>query len=87
MRRSLASFVAILRDFLLQVGVFFAREQADFLQRRQVLFGLCEIVHEEVRLADVLVGAAVTGIELQRAVIVPEGEIKLASIAIGIAKI
>src|SRR6266511_2409567 len=86
-RRSLACLAAVLRDFLLQVGVFLARDQADLLQRRQMLFGLGEIVYDEVRLADVLVGATVAWVELQRALIVSEGEIELAGVAIGVAEI
>src|SRR6266566_8623882 len=85
-RRSLARLAAVLRDFLLQVFVFLTRDQADLLERRQVLFGLRELVHDQVGLADVLVCAAVARVELQRALIVPEGAIELASIAIGVAE-
>ena len=44
-------------------------------------------MHDQVGLADVLVCAAVARVELQRALIVPEGAIELASIAIGVAEI
>src|SRR5215510_12687528 len=86
-RRSLARLAAILHNFLLQVFIFLARDQADLMECRQVLFGLRELVHHQVCLADVLVCAAVARVELQRALIVPEGEIELAGMAISIAEI
>src|SRR4029453_3454200 len=84
---SLTSLAAVLHNLLLQVGVFLAWDQADLLQRHQVLFGLRKIMHHEVCLTDVLVCAAVAWVELQRALIVPEGEIELAGVAISVAEI
>src|SRR5262249_57020432 len=84
---SLTGLAAVLHDFLLQVGVFLTRDQADLLQRCQVLFSLREITHHEVRLTDILVCTAVAWVELQRALIVPEGQIELTGVAVGVAEI
>src|SRR2546422_7063499 len=40
---------------------------ADLLQSREVLLGLRQVVHHQIRLADVLVRPAVARIELERA--------------------
>src|SRR4029434_7357803 len=84
---SLTSLAAVLHNLLLQVGVFLARDQADLVQRHQVLFGLRKIVHHEVRLTDIRVCTSVAWVELQRALIVSEGDIKLAGVAISVAEI
>ena len=52
-----------------------------------MLLGLAQVVGHEVRLADVLVGAAMAGIELQRPLIVREGGLELATLAVGVAEI
>src|SRR5262252_2600045 len=52
----------------------------------QVLFGLRELVYDQVCFASVLVCAAVSWVELQRSVIMPEGESKLAGVAIRVAE-
>jgi hypothetical protein len=46
-----------------------------------VLFGLGEVPHQQVRLADVLVRAAVLRVELERALVVAERGIELAGVA------
>src|SRR5215471_19745000 len=83
----LASLAAVVGNFLLQVCGFLARNQADLLQRRQVLFGLGEIVYDQVCLTGILVCATVAWVKLQRTLIVPEGEIELAGVAISVAEI
>src|SRR5215470_9414233 len=83
----LASLTAVVGNFLLQICVFLARDQADLLQRRQVLFSLGEFVHNQVCLTGVLVCATVAWVKLQRTLIVPEGEIELAGVAISVAEI
>ena len=54
----------VLGDRLLQIPRIPRRKQADLLQRREVLFGFREVVHHQIRLADVLVRAAVPRVEL-----------------------
>src|SRR5262249_30595574 len=46
-------------DGFLEVRVLAAREEADLVERRQVLLGLGDVAEHEVGLADVLVGALV----------------------------
>ncbi len=77
----------ILGDRLFQVLVFFAGNQADFLQRSQVLLGFREVVRHQIRFADVLVRAAVPGVELERALVMLEREVELTRVPVGVAEI
>src|SRR5258706_10714935 len=54
-----------LRDFLLEVGVLLAGEEADLVERREVLLGPGEVVHLQIRLAHVLVRAFVLRVDPQ----------------------
>ena len=53
----------MLRNRLLEVGEFFAGQQANRPQRRQMLFGACHVADHKIGLADVLVGPAVTRLD------------------------
>ena len=79
------SFVGF--DLLLQFLELFARNQADLLQRREVLFGFRKVVHDQVSLADIFMRAAVTRTERERALIVPESGIQLAGVAVGVTEV
>ena len=68
----------VLCDGLLEVVELLAGEEADLLQRREMLLGLSQVVGHEVRVTDVLVGATMAGIELQGALMIREGERELA---------
>src|SRR5262245_22602032 len=74
-------------DLLLQFLELFARNQADLLQRREVLFGFCEVVHNQISLADIFMRAAVTRTERERALIMPESGIELAGVAVGVTEV
>src|SRR5258706_8752545 len=78
---------AILRERFLQVGELFARQQANRTQRREVFLGVRDIAHHQVRLADVFVGAAVARLQLDRALVVPEGGVELLQVAVRIAEV
>src|SRR5262245_19558262 len=52
-----------------------------------MLLGLGRVVGYQVRLADVFVGAAMAGVELERLLIVREGRLELAALPIGIAEV
>src|SRR5256886_16846117 len=83
----LSSASAVLGDPFLEVLVPVAGNQADLLQGREVLLGLRQVVHHQVRLADVLVRPAVARIELERALVVLERRVEPARVAIRIAEI
>ena len=53
------------RHFLFQVTVFLTGEEANLVQRIQMLLGLVELAHLDVGDADVLMGAAVFRVQLQ----------------------
>src|ERR671928_3503 len=57
---------AVIGDRLLEIFQLLARDETDLLQRGEVLLGLRQLVHEQISLADVLVGAAMPGVEPQR---------------------
>src|SRR5512140_387637 len=50
----------------LQVPEFLAREEADPVQRLELLFGPCEVAHLQVGLAQVFVGTLVVRIDRER---------------------
>src|SRR5882724_1172993 len=77
----------VVGDGLLEVRVFLAGDETDPLQRGQMLLGLGRVVGHQVRLADVLVSAAMAGVELQRLLVVREGRLELAALAIGVAEV
>src|SRR5438477_4043089 len=83
----LRRFAAVVGDRLLEVFVFLAGDETDRLQRAEVLLGFRQVVDHQVGFAGVLVGAAVTRVELQRALVVLEGEIQLAGVAIRVAEV
>src|SRR5258706_3836829 len=68
-RRSLAAVGLVLRDRLLQVAVFLAREEARLVERGQALLGTGEIAGLQVELARVFERAVVPGIDAQRFVV------------------
>ena len=74
-----------MRDGLRQLLRLFAGG-ADLRQRRQVLLGLGEIADHQKGLADVLVGAKVLGVEVERPPVVREGVIEPAEIAIAVGE-
>src|SRR5262245_40464828 len=71
--RARAGLLLVLLDGLLQIAVLRAGEEAQLVERGQVLLGARQVVELQIRLADVLVGAAVLGIEGQRLLIDPDG--------------
>jgi hypothetical protein len=77
----------IVGDGLLEILVLLAGDEADPLQGGEVLLGLGQVVGHEVRLTEVLVGAAMAGIELQRAPVMREGWLELAALAVGVAEV
>src|ERR1041385_3367981 len=72
--RSLLGLRLVLGDRLLQVRELRAREEADLVERAQVLLGLRHVADLKIGLADVLVRAAVARIQAQRLVVVLEPE-------------
>jgi hypothetical protein len=74
-------------DLLLQFVELFARDQADPSQSREVLFGFREVVHDQIRLADIFMRAAMTRTERQRSLIMPEGGLELAGVAVGVTEV
>ena len=70
------------RDGLFQQGVLLARKEAQFVEDLQVFLGLGEIAGHQVGLAQIFVGAAVLRIQGQRLVVVPEGGIEVAELAV-----
>src|SRR5215510_7090199 len=52
-----------------------------------MLLGLGRIVGHQIGLADVLVGAAMARVELERLLVVREGRLELAALAIGVAEV
>src|SRR2546425_4328658 len=84
---SLCRALAVLGDGLPEVLVLLARDQADRLQGGEVLLGFREIVPHQVRFADVLVRTAVPGIELQRPLVMLEGELELPALAVRVAEV
>src|SRR5207245_315870 len=61
--------------------------QADFLEHREMLRRPGRVVDYEISLADVFVRAAMPRIELQCPLVMPEGELELAGMAIRVAEI
>src|SRR5882672_135674 len=68
-RRALAVAALVLRDRLLQVAVFRAREEARLVERGEALLGLLEVARLQVELARVFERAAVFGVDAQRFVV------------------
>src|SRR5260221_3783207 len=68
-RRSLAAVRLVLRDRLLQVAVFRARQEARLVERGQALLGAREIAGLQVELARVFERAAVCRVDAQRFVV------------------
>src|SRR6185295_18092173 len=71
----------VVGDRLLQLGVLVARQEAQLVENLQVLLGLGQVAREQVRLAEVGVGAAVARIDLERLVVVQERLVELAALA------
>src|SRR2546425_9208144 len=84
---SLRRAPTVLGDGLPEVLVLLARNQADLLQGGQVLLGFRQVVDDEIGFAGVLVRAAMTGIELQRPLVVLERQLEAAGVAIRIAEV
>ncbi len=74
-------------DGSLQIIVFRAREEANVLQRREVVFGLAEIAGHKMRLAKVFVRAAVARVEGECVLIMIDGRLELPQTAIGISDV
>src|SRR5262249_6352078 len=62
----LASALFVGLDHLLQIAVLLAWEEAELVEDRQVLLRFRQVVEGQIRLADVLVSAAVLGVDRQR---------------------
>ena len=77
----------VLLDLALEIGVFLARQEADPSQRRQVFFCFGQVSANEIRLAEVLVDAAVPRVQRERLFVVAESRIELSGIAVGVAQI
>src|SRR5215510_3582522 len=52
-----------------------------------MLLGLGQVIGHQVRLAHVLVGAAMARVDLQRTLVVHEGGLELAALAVGVAQV
>ena len=65
----------VLGDGLLEIFVLFAGNEADPLQGSEMLLCFGQVIRDEVRLADILVRAAMPRIELQRALIMPKRKV------------
>src|SRR5262249_24168881 len=72
----------------LQVFVFLALEEqgARLLQRDELLFGLGQLVHVEIELAEVLARAAMARIDLERALVVLHGLVVAAELPVAKAE-
>src|SRR5690242_2201680 len=68
-RRAPAAAGLVVRDRLLQVAVFRAREEARLVERGQALLGPGELAGLQVELARVFERAAVLGVDAQRLVV------------------
>src|SRR5215470_20398921 len=77
----------VLDDCLLEVLVLLARDEADPLEGGEMLLSLRQIVDDEVRLTDVLVSTAMAGIELQGALIMHEGRLQIAALAVRVTEV
>src|SRR5882672_571575 len=86
-RRALAVAALVLRDRLLQVAVFRAREEARLVERGEALLGLLEVARLQVELARVFERAAVLGVDAQRFVVelLGAGEIRGRALAQAVA--
>ncbi len=71
---------------MFQLVVFVAAEEADVVQRRQMLLGLGQIAGLQIGLADVFVRALVLRIEGQRRLVGGEGRVEIAPVAQRIAE-
>src|SRR5215212_7966489 len=67
-------FGLVLGDGVLQVAELAAREKAQLVELREVLLRLADVADHEIRLADVLVRAAVLRIDAERLVVMLEHE-------------
>src|SRR5439155_10572470 len=74
-------------DRLPEVFVLLTGDEADPLQVGEMLFRLREVVDHQIGLADVLVRASMSGIELERPPIVLERELELPGVTIRVAEI
>src|SRR5262249_57237204 len=84
---SFASSRSVCFQLGLQILILLARQQADFLEGREMLGRLGRVVDDEIGFADVFVRATMPRIELERAPVVLEGEVHLAGLAVRVAKI
>src|SRR6185295_2264823 len=81
-----SAVLLVLLDGLLQIRVLRAGEEAQRVELGQVLLGVGQVVQREIRLTDVLVGAAVLGIERQSLLVDPDGLGGVAVLARGIGQ-
>lgn len=79
--------LSILGDLACQFLVLFAPRAADLFKRGEVFVRLRKIISQQIRFADVLVRAAVLGIDFQRALVVVKRFVEVADMAVGIAEI
>lgn len=77
-RTTRARLHAVFRDLTFQIVEFLAWQQADLAQLFKVLLRTGKISDHEIGLANVFVRAAMTGVELERPLVMLEGEIELA---------
>ena len=83
----LAALRTITRDVFSEVAELLARQPAERLQLRELLFGLVDLIGEQIRLAQIFVRAAMTRVQLQGALVVLERGVQIAGVAIRIAEI
>src|SRR5687768_12970124 len=73
----------VLLDRGLQIVPFVAATATEAVQLAQMSFGAREVSAHEIRLADVFVRAAMVRLKSQRLVVVTEGAVEIARVAIG----
>src|ERR1700682_4540775 len=78
----LGFLAAVLRDGAFEILQLLARQQADLFERSKVLPRARQVGGRQVGPADVLVRAAMAGIDLDRALVVFEREVVLLQVAI-----
>ena len=77
----------VFRNGLLEILQLFAGQEADVSECGEMPLRARHVSGHEIGLADVLVSAAMARIELDRALIVLEGEVELLQVAIGVAQV
>src|SRR5258708_34970772 len=70
----------------LEVAIFLAAGAAELGDLLELRLGLRQVVHLDIELAEILVGAAVVRFDLQRALVVHERRLRVAELAVAVAQ-